>query len=248
MKKFTILFTLLIFQTLQAQSLDLIDENKNLIDQAKGYYQEKEYRIVIQTLGNILPQLDKTSKIDAHKYLGFSYVRMNDKISAKEHFKILLKLNPDFTLDPADADSSIIAMLNAVKKEIAQESAICSCFIPGSGQLLKGEEKKGKLLMLGTSLSLVSSTLAWVETYNRQIHYLGLGPDSVEYMDKYYNDYNKFFKISIASTSVFAGIYIYCILDALFANTEIKVLDNRTKSLYFTPEPKSTKIGYKITF
>ncbi len=83
-------------------------------------------------LENILPQIDKSNETEVHKFLGFSYAMMNDKISARVHFKILLKLNPTFAMKAQDADSSIIAILNDAKKEIAHESALCSCFIPVS--------------------------------------------------------------------------------------------------------------------
>ncbi len=245
MKK-TILF-LLLFNILQAQHQDMIDENKSPIEQAKDFYQEKEYTTVIKTLENSLPQLDRADKIAAHKYLGFSYAKINDRVSAKEHFKILLKLNPNFTIDAKDMDSVIIKILNDAKKEIAQESAVCSCFIPGTGQLIKGEERKGKLIMLCTGLSVASSVLLWLETESKQRDYLSLGPDSVEYMDRYYNNYNKSFRISVFSSAISAGIYIYSILDALFGNTKVKITQD-PGSFYLSPGNESIKVEYRIDF
>ncbi|MCX7995757.1 MAG: tetratricopeptide repeat protein [candidate division WOR-3 bacterium] len=252
MSKLITCFSLLLYTAIYAQSSDIIDENKDLLDKAKTSYEQKEYADVIKTLENILPQIDKSNMVEVHKYLGFSYARLNDKISAREHFKTLLKLNPHFTLNAQDADSSIIIIINEAKKEIAQESGMCSCFIPGAGQLIKGEDKKGKLIMLGSSLSLISSVLLWIETMNKQQNYLGIGPDSVEYMDEYYSEYNKWFRISVFGSTLFAGIYFYSIFDAIFANTTVKVESNNTNntnSLHnIIPENISAKVGFKFRF
>ncbi|MEO0123485.1 MAG: hypothetical protein ABIL69_05710 [candidate division WOR-3 bacterium] len=220
----------------------------NYIDTAKDCYQKENYVGTIKTLEVVLPNLSKIEKLDAHKYLALSYAKINDKISAKEHFKILLKLNPKFKLNKDDADSSVIAIINDAKKEIAQESAMCSCFIPGTGQLIKGEDKKGKLIMLGASLSLASSIYLWMETENKKNEYLELGPDSVEYMDEFYNTYNRSYHIFLLSSSVFAGFYLYSILDALFADLKVDISNDGSNSIYFVPEQKSIKIEYKIKF
>lgn len=248
MRNLLIIFTLIFCDLVNAQSKDLFDENRNLIDEAKNYYQKKEYVNVIKMLENILPQIDKSNETEVHKFLGFSYAMMNDKISARVHFKILLKLNPTFALKAQDAEPSIIEILNEVKKEIAHESALCSCFIPGIGQLLKGEEQKGKLLMLGASVSFVSTVLFWLETANKQQKYLSLGPDRIEYMDEYYNEYNKWFRISISSSSVFIGFYLFSIWDAYFTNTSIKVINDDINSSGFILKDDLIKIGYKFRF
>ncbi|MEO0137666.1 MAG: hypothetical protein ABIL39_10605 [candidate division WOR-3 bacterium] len=247
MRKFFIILTVFIYYIAYGQSNILIEENANLIDQAKNYYQNKEYTIVIKTLESILPQIDELNKIEAHKYLGFSYAKINDRISAKEHLKTLLKLNPQFSFKAQEVDSSIIEILNEAKREIAHEAAMCSCFIPGVGQVLKGEERKGKLLMLGSSLSFVSTVILWLETENRQQRYLGLGPDSVEYMDEYYSEYNKWFRISVSSSAIFIGFYLFSIWDAYFSNTQVKIV-NETGSSNFIRGNDLIKIGHEFSF
>uniref|UniRef100_A0A7V0Z5P5 Tetratricopeptide repeat protein n=1 Tax=candidate division WOR-3 bacterium TaxID=2052148 RepID=A0A7V0Z5P5_UNCW3 len=226
----------------------LLSQKNDAIDTARDCYQKENYTGTIMTLENALPEFNETEKIEALKYLGCSYAKINDKISAKEHFKSLLKLNPKFKLNKEDADSSVIKILNDAKKEIAQESAMCSCFIPGAGQLLKGDEKKSKLIMLGASLSLVSSIYFWIETENKKNDYLKLGPDSIKYIDDYYNIYNRWFHISLLSSSVFAGFYFYSILDALHINKEVDIANEGGGSLNFIPEMHSVKIEYKIKF
>ena len=226
----------------------LFSQKNDALDTAKEYYQTENYTGTIKTLENALPELNETEKMEAHKYLGYSYAKINDKILAKEHFKALLKLNPKFKLNKEDADSTVIKILNDVKKEIAQESAMCSCFIPGAGQLIKGDEKKGKLIMLGASLSLVSSIYFWAETENKKNDYLKLGPDSIEYMDDYYNIYNRWYHISLLSSSVFTGFYLYSILDALHIDKEVDIANEGSRSLNFIPEMHSVKIEYRIKF
>uniref|UniRef100_A0A7V3VTS5 PKD domain-containing protein n=1 Tax=candidate division WOR-3 bacterium TaxID=2052148 RepID=A0A7V3VTS5_UNCW3 len=67
--------------------------------------------------------------------------------------------------------------------------------------MLKGEDKKGKLIMLGSGFSFVASALLWLERDELHNSYLSLGPDSTEYMDKYYNSYNKYYKLSTSSST-----------------------------------------------
>ncbi len=236
---------LVIFGILKAQ-VSTSEEINNLLNQAVLHYQQGEWAKTIMILEDALPRFDNEDRIDAHKYLGMSYARLNDNISSKEHFKTLLKLNPKFTLKSEDADLSIIGIINEAKKEIAYESAFCSCFIPGIGQMIKGEDKKGKLIMLGSGLSLASSVLLWLETEDRHNDYLSLGPDSIQYMDEYYNNYNKYYRISLCSSGVFLGIYLFGILDAMLGNTRIVISDRH--SLYINPDLMSLKFGYQIKF
>ncbi len=44
MRNLLIIFTLIFCDLVNAQSKDLFDENRNLIDEAKNYYQKKEYK------------------------------------------------------------------------------------------------------------------------------------------------------------------------------------------------------------
>ncbi len=102
--------------------------------------------------------------------------------------------------------------------------------------------------MLGASVSFVSMVLFWLETANKQQKYLSLGPDRIEYMDECYNEYNKLFHISISSSSVFIGFYLFSIWDAYFTNTSIKVINDDINSSGFILKDDLIKIGYKFRF
>jgi|UniRef100_A0A7V3VUL2 tetratricopeptide (TPR) repeat protein len=112
---------LFILGLLRAQ--ELAREDRDLLKWAVAYYQRGEWNEAIKIIEDALPNLEIEERFEAHKYLGMSYARLNNNISAKEHFKILLKLNPKFALNSVDADPLRVKLLNDAKKEIAYESA-----------------------------------------------------------------------------------------------------------------------------
>lgn len=241
-----LLFTLVALCISFAEMIDNIPDN--LLNRAISEFNKGNYRNVLFTLEDSLIQIPGEQKYIAHLYIGLSYAYLEDNEGAKDNFKKVLKINPSFKLVSDVVTPKVIDLFAIAKKEIANESAFCSCFIPGIGQMLKGEEKKGKFIMLSASVSLAGSIYSWLITTNRHTDYLSLGPDDTDKMDEYYNKYNSWYKISLTSSFIFATIYIYSFLDALLINNEIKIRSNSTPYDNFMKDKKDFKLAYHINF
>lgn len=152
--------------------------------------------------------------LEAHKYLAFSYAKIADNTKSGEHFRLLLKIKPRWKLNPEDSSPEIDQVLITTKKDMAKEAGMCSCFIPGIGQIMEGDNKKGIIMMTTSSAALLMSLASWIVTDNNHHYYLRIGPNDTCQMYAAYNRYNAWYRASLASTAVFLGVYIYNICDA----------------------------------
>lgn len=230
----------------QGQSTN--NAHDSLLLMAKLEFEKENYSGALKILETTLSQLNKAQNQDIHLYMGLSYVAIGSYAEAHEHLRIVLKLDPDFSLMSTLATPAAIKTFNAVKKEIARESAVCACFIPGIGQMLKGEDRKGKMIMLGSAMSFVSSIGLWMRTEGLRSDYLSLAPDEIDKMDEFYNGYNRWYKASLISSSIFGIIYLYSFFDAMFANTKVRIVSNSTNGFYHQLQEKEFKMGYHIGF
>lgn len=218
------------------------DLSKKVIEQVAVYYAGGEYRAVINSLEYTLPQLNESAKPEAHKYLALSYAALGNIPTAREHFRTALSLNAKMILDTAMVSPDIMELVWQVKKDISREGAMCSCFIPGWGQMAKGETRKGCIVLGGSVATVVTSVLLWFIAEDRHDDYLALGYDDQARMDSYYHAYDRWYKAALLSSTVFAGIYVYGFYDALSVNkTSITDQFDDIKS-------KRVRIGYKIKF
>ncbi|MEO0215818.1 MAG: hypothetical protein ABIL14_02240 [candidate division WOR-3 bacterium] len=242
---FSVVFTALIL--LRAQNGG---DGESLLNQAQQDYEKGEYTKVISTLEGELNQFKGDDRVVAHKYLGLSYLALGDNASAKDHFKLLLKMNPKFLFDTTIIKGpGIVKAINEARKEIAREAAFCSCFIPGSGQMIKGEDMKGRIIMLGSGISLAGALYLWTITNNKHEQYLSLGPDDQERMDEYYDVYNRWYHRALLGSTLFIGIYLYNFIDAMFANTEVRIASNCNNCrIYCTTDNEKIQFGCGIKF
>jgi tetratricopeptide (TPR) repeat protein len=180
-------------------------------------YESGAYTKSIKALNSILNYCDKNSKIEVNKYLAFNYISIGDEVMAVQHFKKALSLDPDLQLDDITASSEINRVFEAAKRELAHESGGCSCFIPGIGQFMKGEDNKGRAIIAASGLTLTTAVITWAVADSKHNHYLSLGPEDIDDIDDAYNDYNRWRKTSIIAATTFVGIYVYSIFDAILS-------------------------------
>ncbi len=218
----------------------------DLLKRVNIEYEKRNYVQVIEMLEDTIEHFDRRQKSTAYLYIGLGYSVLGFSGLATESFKKLLKINPAFKLDPAMAAPLVVYQFNAAKKEIASESAVCSCFIPGTGQMLKGEDRKGKIIMSGAAASFVFSVYSWTITDDKHNQYLSLGPGDTTKMDEYYNVYNRWYKISVTSSCVFGLIYIYSFLDAMMLNNKIGLTTDSKYRFWF--DGNYFRLGYTIKF
>lgn len=240
-RRFFLFFLLIVIFCFADYSSAQDSLNTILLD-AMEYYYSGNYTKTIKILQKALKDYKDGDRLSAHKFIAFSYVAMGDVYAARKHFKKILEISPDFKLDSAAVSPHAYSSFLSAKKERRSESAMCSCFLPGSGQIMIGEDRKGKIIMFTTTVLAGTSILSWLITENKHNNYRELGPDERARMDELYNDYNKWFKISIASTVLFFTSYLYGILDLLpvFSRRPQKV------SIRFEYEKKSIQLVYKM--
>ena len=174
---------------------------------------------------------------------------IGDKPAAKGYFKRALNIEPKLQLDAYEVTPEKIAVYEEAKKERRYESACCSCFIPGFGQMMKGEESKGRVLIAASAITLAGTLISWAITNSKHDYYLSLGPDDIEQMVQAYHDYNWWYRITIVSGITFLGIYIYSFVDARLARTPTKGRRAEQQTgLYLKLQRESVSIGYSTYF
>lgn len=214
---------------------------------AREYYESGAYSRSITKLESALPFLEGNTLVEAHTLLAFNYVVVGDKANAIEHFKHALTKYPDLQLDAYGATPEIMAVFEEARKEKAYESAGCSCFIPGIGQILKGDDQKGRAILAASVITLGGTLISWSIADSKHSAYASLGPDDIDQMDSVYNDYNRWRKITIVSGVLFVGIYTYSIFDAmLWIKPSRRRTSNSRAGIILQYDGDNTKIGYAI--
>ncbi len=211
------------------------------------YYKNGAYTKSIKALDSILIDCNEDLRAEINKYLAFNYIAIGDEAAAVVHFKKALSLDPNLELDENISSSEEIRVFEAAKKELAHESGGCSCFIPGIGQFMKGEDEKGRAIIATSSLTLASAIITWAVADSKHNHYLSLGPDEIDDIESAYEDYNRWRKTSIIATATFVGIYIYSILDAtLSRKPSNNSRKKKTSKINIDSNGETISVSYQI--
>jgi tetratricopeptide (TPR) repeat protein len=216
-----------------------------LLAVAKENYENGAYARAITQLETILPYLDGETMIDAHVLLAFNYVAIGDEASAIEHFKGALAKDPEFNLDEFETTPEIMATFKEAAQEQAYEYAGCSCFIPGIGQILKGDYTKGRAIIAASAITLAGTMISWSIADGKHSNYLSMGPDDLDKIEEAYDDYNRWRNITIVSAAAFLTVYVYSIADAMISRTSSRQKRVEERSgIKFRFENGSTGIAY----
>lgn len=218
---------------------------EEVITSARANYENGSYAQAVTQLETILPYLEGRAALDAQILLAFNYVAIGDEMSAIEHFKVALTQDPELTLDEYETTPEIIAVFNEAAQEQAYEYAGCSCFIPGIGQILKGDYKKGRAIIATSAITLVGTMISWSVADGKRSNYLSIGPENLDKIEEAYDDYNRWRKITLISASAFLGVYVYSIVDAMISRSPAKKKKPEQPSgIEFRFEDGTTSIGY----
>ena len=221
------------------------DEQEQVLASAREHYDNGAYARAITQLETILPYLEGESLIDAHILLAFNYVAIGDEASAIAHFKGALTQDPELNLDEYETTPEIAAVFKKAAQEQAYEFAGCSCFIPGIGQILKGDYTKGRAIIAASAVTLAGSLVSLSVADGKRTTYLSLGPDDLDRIEEAYDDYNRWRKITILSATAFLGVYVYSIVDAMISRTspKKKEIDQRS-GIKFKFDNETAGISY----
>lgn len=273
-KKYIVLFILIMLNVSIAQQVPENSLDRMLV-RAKTFYNNGEYEHAISELVKALQylkQLEKGDQVEAYKYLGFSYVAFGDKTKAKEQFKKALVLEPNLTLDPAIVSPKIIKIFEeakaelptvpittpvveptkppVAKQEVSTSGAMMrSCCIPGWGQMYKGQDSKGKRMMIAAGVTFGASIISWVLQEAAHTKYLDIGPGNIHEMDDAYKRYKFWYSTAVFTSLTFLGVYLYNIYDVIFTKPATgSSMINLDKGIYCTVDKNRFQIGYNVSF
>ena len=172
--------------------------------------------------------IQDSTRVIAEKWIAFSLIAEGKPSLAKDHFLTLLRINPQFDLDPVLTSPKILAVFNEVKTHymastklkdtisvggLRQSPAISfrTMIFPGWEQLHSDRSTSGYLFLGGGIATLGSGIIFEVLRSSARSDYLSATTSSA--IESKYSRYNKYYKAEIVAFSAFALVYLASEID-----------------------------------
>jgi TM2 domain-containing membrane protein YozV len=200
-------------------------------------YQEFRYPEVILLADTLLTEdrtITVTEKCEILRLLALSYYARQDMQGALKNFAAILELDTHYRLDPLENSPKILAFFEEIRRQkkdnietsiftqkeapptdnlsdslaqVAYQQLALSIFVPGSGQIARGQKIKGWLLLAG-NVSLLGGFIYFAaETGRFEKQYLQVtNPDKIQ---NAWEDYNRSYKNRQLFLSAFAVLWLY---------------------------------------
>lgn len=241
-QKFLFFLALFLSESVFAQSNNIDSTFRSIeISFESGSYirAEVEARRVLEQRGII-----DSTRVLAEKWIAFSLIAQGKPSLAKDHFAALLKINPQFELDPVLTSPKILAVFNETRTyHLASQKSkdtgganqppfvsFRTVIFPGWEQLHANRSGSGYLFLGGGIGTLGAGIVFEVLRSSARNDYLSATTPAA--IDSKYSRYNKFYKAEIVAFSAFALVYVASEID-VFTNAEYYTLS-------FSPSPSST--------
>ena len=210
-------------------------------------YKSFDYHSVIEYAENLLKDsisLSASDLCEIYRLKAISHYSLLEMPEALNNFIALLKINPDYTLDPVHNSPKIIAYFNEIQRTFlekternksilhtindmkeqqdtlklqptgAKKSMVYSLLVPGLGHITSKPSTKGWLLVSAGMVSIAFSTYYVIDTQQKERDYLN-ATDKVEIEQKY-SAYNAAYKKRNIALFTFASIWLYSQIDYIF--------------------------------
>lgn len=209
------------------------------------HFKNFEYNNVVKIADKILANKDQLSNhelLQIYEMKAVSHYSLFEMNTALSCFVEILKIDPEFTLDPIKTSPKIVNFFQGIKSnfkgyqmiptmepEITKtdtvklffdsgkvfKSALCrSMVLPGWGQSYLGAGKKG-LFLTAASLAALGSTIYFsIDCADKRSDYLNEIDKSL--MDDKYEKYNTSYKIRNCLLTSCAVLWLYSQVDLLF--------------------------------
>jgi hypothetical protein len=178
--------------------------------------------------------LSDTAFVTLHKYIAFSLIAQGKSDFAREHFKSILTVDPDFSLDPVYTSPKILVVFTETKQNFLSarkfsNNDLTSSFknsqplityrtilFPGWEQLHTGRTTIGSIFLGAGVVTLGAGiTFEILRGSARQEYLAATIPSDIS---SKYDIYNRYYKAEIASFVAFAVVYVTSEIDIFTFN------------------------------
>lgn len=258
-----------IFSTVFAQESDY--------GRIKKEYESFEYENVIRLSDNFVKQTGIADSVLADVYLmrAVSFYSVGDEISARVSFTEILKIDKNYSPNPAEISPKLISIFNEVKTEYMKsieppkiesdslkqvldspeflneqmrQSILRNIALPGWGQLYKETNAKGFILSTASTANLAGMLYFIISTNKKENEYLNETNKTL--IQQKYDDYNRSYKTRNILIFSYAALWIYSQIDLLLSSGSNSSDENTSVANGFIIDHSQNKIwfGYKISF
>ncbi len=226
---------------------------ESLLDKVKQHYYDGEYKEAIEVLekaSSELAKLENQKKLELYMYLAFSYMAFDNEESAREQFRNILDIDPDFSLDPEMVPPKIINLFEDVKKQYNStskpEAAVTtqhrpsepqpevdtgamtkgdviwrSAVLPGLGQTTRGDKGIGIGLMGAWGVAIGFTVFSHVQyASDKDAYEEAMTPHNAQ---RLYDDYNTSYKMKNMSYGVLAGVWAVSMVEAMITKPDTRL-------------------------
>jgi len=206
------------------------------ISQIRAAFQQLDYntaKVKSEAVLQSWQQYSVTELLEVHKILGIITYSEGNLSASQSQFEQALSLDQSTELDSVYVSPKIISFFNQLKVNFKQQAktpssvkfryivmpdprpkaALRSFVLPGWGQLYKGQQKKGVLLLTATGVS----ALSWMTFYilQEKSHNKYLDASNPDEIEKRYQNYNQLYKNQLTFAYITGALWLYSLADAL---------------------------------
>jgi len=266
-----ILLTLLIFSSSLFANNNLDPKLSKLLYKAEAHFEYGNYKEVISALNTFLKdfkKLNPPSILNAYQLIARAEYYNKNLEDSEYYIKLLYLFKPDYNFDPVFINPKFIDFANQVyikyKSEIIRskddltkvlrqknpdsygdistKKRFYKNFIPfGIGQFQNGHKYKGYMVIGSESLFLITSVTSYVLLKYYQKDDYTFENKNLAYNGKVINN---------ISFLMFAGVYIYSVIDALVYYNAANIEIIQSKRFHFSPiiTPDLKYVSFSWTF
>ncbi len=171
---------------------------------------------------------DTTTRIEVLRLKGIAHYNLNQMDAALRDFSDILKLNPGYRMNPIENSPKIVAVFNTLRDRFKQPPrqiirydtvrvkqrvslSLTGLLLPGYGQLQRGEQTRGWLMLAGSMTSLGVGIYSAIDCADKEKRYLN-ETDKKLIADKY-EAYNRSYQLRNAALGVFAVFWAWAQYD-----------------------------------
>jgi hypothetical protein len=203
--------------------------------------------------------LNDSIRVTAHKYIAFSLIAQGKTELAKEQFISMLKLVPDYDLDPVYTSPKILIIFRETQqrfpslrriqndadgypiKDGHDATTYRTIIFPGWEQLFQNRKTTGRVF-LGAGIATLGAGITF-ELLRSSARNNYLSETNSSEINNKYSIYNRYYKAEIFSFIAFAVVYIASEIDVLYAQGDQQFsIESRSSS------PQGTTFTFNFRF